>query len=319
VPVVVAASEPLRLLPQEAALVGGASVEAFRKTAVWTKLIEARDADPKEKAEYEDFKTRTGWDPWATLFAVHFAAAGDVETSKEFALVMTTTAPVDEKKLVAYLEAKAKENKSAVLTSQYQGKTLYGVREKGVDGKLAFLDDKTIVLAGPKWAEKIVGLSAGTGAGVDKNPKMMAVVARANRAAFLWLAGDLPPSMGTTPLGVTVKSLVAAMDFPASGFKLDVTTTTASPDEGKKLSELATQQLAQLQPMAQALGLTAVLASLKVQQSASDVSFGVNLTAAQVDELVQKGQQMAAGAKADGAGKAGKKGAGKAKTRRKRS
>jgi hypothetical protein len=321
----VAGSDPLRLLPQESSFVGGISFDPLRKGKLWSSLTEARESDPKGKQEYEDFKTRTGWDPFATLSSVLFALSADVDTSKEFGLIVTSTAPVDEKKLVAYLEAKAKEEKGNFQTAQHQGKTLYGSKEKNTDVWFFFLDDKTLGAGGPKWVRKIVELSAGSGAGVDKNAKLMGLVGRANRSAVVWLAGDVPADKGATPVGITIKSLIAALDFPANGFKLDATTTTATPEEGKKLADLATQQLAQIKPLAAGMGLTAVLDSLKVQQTAADVSFGVSLTEPQLEELVTKGKQMAAGmmagmggaAAADqahaGGGRAKAKGKGKGK------
>lgn len=322
-PATVIPAGPLSRLPQEASIVGGLNLDALRKGKLWASVIEAQNADPKDKKEYEDFKAQTGWDPVNSLAAVHFAIPADVDTSKEFGLLVTSTTAVDEKKLVAYFEAKAKEEKRSLLTAQHQGKTLYGVKEKNVDTWFAFIDGQTIAAGGPVWTKKIVEISAGQGSGVDKNPKLMGLVGRSNRAAVLWVAGDLPPDKGTTPLGITIKSLTAALDFPANGFKLDATTTTASPDEGKKLAELATQQLAQMKPMAGAMGLTDLLASLKVQQTAADVSFALSLTEPQLDQLVTKGKQMAAGMMASAgkeiAGKpprGGGKGKGKAKRKR---
>jgi len=149
----------------------------------------------------------------------------------------------------------------------------------------------------------------------------VALLERSNRAAVLWLAGDIPADKGATPLGITLKSLTAALDFASNGVQLDATTTTASPDEAKKLADLATQQLAQMKPMAEAMGLTAVLASLKVQQTAADVSFGVSLTEAQLDQLVNRGKLMAAGMAPPGGkgpgGKARNEGVGRAKAKAK--
>jgi hypothetical protein len=294
-PVAVAAGDRLNLLPQEAAFVGGVNVAALRKTKLWASLLEARDKDPKGNKDYQAFTAQTGWDPLASLSGIDFAVPGDVDTSKEFGAVVTSATPIDEKKVVAYLEAKAKEEKQPVERAQHQNRTLYGMKDKDKKSEVwfTFLDDKTIGVGGPTWVKKIVDLSAGKAAGIPSNAGMMGLVQRSNRGAALWTAGQLPPGKGATPLGVTLKSVTASLDFPANGIKVDATTTTASPEEAKKLVAVTNEQVGQLKPMAAAVGLTAALSSFKVQQTAADVSFGVGLTEAEFDGLAGQAKQMA--------------------------
>jgi len=305
-PAAAAPAGALAKLPAEASVVGGLDVEALRKTKVWSSVLEARDADVKSKQEYEAFKAETGFDPVTSVTAVHFAAPDDADKSKEFGALVALSAPVDEKKLVAYLEKEAAKEHRTVERSQHQGKTLYAVKDGGWTVSLAFLDDKLIAVGGPAWSKKLVELASGQGNGLEKNAKMMALIGRANRKALLWVAGDVPPEKGATPLQVTIKSFAASLDLPASGFQLDATTTTNSADEGKKLADVATKQVAQLKPMAAALGLDALVASLKIQQAGADVSFGLSLNEAQLDALVGKAKMMAA--QMGGPGKAGKSG-----------
>jgi hypothetical protein len=292
--VAVAADDHLKLLPQEAAFVGGLNLDGLRKTKLWASLLEARNSDPKGNKEYEAFTTQTGWDPLASLSGIHFAIPGDVDTSKEFGAVVTSATPVDEKKVVAYMEAKAKEEKQAVERTQHQGRTLYGMKDKEKKSEvwLTFLDGKTIGVGGPNWLKKIVDLSAGKGAGLAGNAGMMGLVQRSNRGAALWAAGEIPAGKGATPLGVTLKNVTASLDFPANGIKLDATTTTASADEAKKLVAAADQQIGQLKPMAAAIGLTGAVNSFKAQQAAADVSFGVALTETELDGLMDQGKRM---------------------------
>lgn len=287
----------LKLIPKETGVLVSVNVDRLRQNSKqWDRIAKLRDSDAETKKKYEEFVKGSGFDPFTQASGLLIAVPADPNKAKgDFAMVVTTNKPVDEKKLIGYATEEAKKQGGGdVKTEQYGGKTIYG-SAKNEESWATFIDDKTFVVAGKDAIKKVVDLGAGKGESVEKNDGLMALAKRADQGAGVWAVGMVPAdAQKQVAPNATISSAVGSLDFQ-SGLIAKVQADTASPDEAKKLAETATAQLAEAKknPMVQMMGFQAVTDGMKVGTEGKAFKVDLALNQQQFDELLTKIEGMA--------------------------
>jgi hypothetical protein len=292
-----AAKEDLALAPKQTDIVLMANVARMRGTAMWKKLIDARDGNPQSKKDYQEFVQKSGLDPFQHIDSVFLAVPQGGGDTKEFVAVVR--GKLDEQKLIAYAREQAKKEGREVKTTEYGGKKIYSDSQKG-EAFAAFLDAKTAVIGGKEWIKKSIDLAAGKGESAKLNGELAGLMKRAKTSDAVWGAGIVPQSARDNfkndprlQAAATMKDIFGSVDF-ASGIVADLNIDTAGEPDAKQLVSTVSQQLAEVKksPQLMMMGLGQFLDGIKVDNKGATFRLALNYTQQQVDDLIGRVQGL---------------------------
>lgn len=298
--------EALALLPRETAVVVNLSVPRLRDTALWRKLLDARDRSPESKKRIADFTQATGLDPFTqidSLVAGFPAPAG--AGGGDFGAVVRGT--FDSAKLVAWAQGESRKRGQEVVTEDYQGTKLYHERDGA--NVVAFLDAHTMILASRDWAHRMLDLAAGrapentpenTKGSAKDNADLTGLMRKVRTGDALWLVGVVSETaraqLGSMPglQGLrTLKTIYGSLDF-ATGLRLELALDFPVEAEAQGLSGQLQQQLTEAKQNARTalLGITPFLNDIKSNTDKNTFRLSINYTQAQVDQLLDRAQAL---------------------------
>jgi hypothetical protein len=132
---------------------------------------------------------------------------------------------------------------------------------------------------------------SGAGGGVSANQELMALVAKTDQKAGLWLAMQKPAG-GESPGGVDFKGLFASIHL-SSGLKVNAGMRQSSADEAKETTTKAKDMLEQARAQAGPFGK--YLSKVEIGSKDSDVLVNMSLSDAELQEiLAQVGPMLGA-------------------------
>lgn len=205
--------------------------------------------------------------------------------------LLVATGKLAEADLAKCVQSTVGTGGGSLTLEQVEGRTLYKVEQGARLVFFAFGRADTIVLSGSR-ALVVAGL--GSGAKVDDNPEMHALIGRADTRAPLWAVGKVDSSLGKRLLKLTggkltspPRAFLARVD-PAGGLKADLTAVMVSEDDAKVLESQLNPTLALVSMAAQAKGLGQIAAKIAGSRDGDAVRFGVDLNDAEVKELLSK-------------------------------
>ena len=103
-----AAKEDLALVPKETGIILMANVARMRNTAMWRKVLDIRDNDPKAKKDTDEFIQKCGLDPFTQIDSLFVAFPQAGGGDKEFAAILR--GKFNEAKLVECARDQAKKD-----------------------------------------------------------------------------------------------------------------------------------------------------------------------------------------------------------------
>lgn len=283
-------------------MVANLNVPRLRDTAIWRKLLDARDRSPESKKRVADFTQATGLDPFTqidSLMAGFPAPAG--AGGGDFGAVVRGT--FDSAKLVAWAQGESRKRGQEVVTEDYQGTKLY--RERDGANVFAFLDAHTMILASRDWAHRMLDLAAGrapesTKGSVKDNADVTGLMRKVRTGDALWLVGVVSDNaraqLGSMP-GLeglkSLKTIYGSLDF-ATGLRLDLALDFPAEAEAQGLNGQLQQQLAEAKKNVRSalLGITPFLNDIKPDTDKNTFRLSVNYTQAQVDQLLERAQAL---------------------------
>jgi hypothetical protein len=309
-----AAREDVALMPKETHMVVAVNVGRMRDTAVWRKLLDARDAIRKEKGavdggagslgavaggpprDYDDFVARCALDPFTDLESLFLAFPGP-PTQGELGAVVH--GKFDEAKLVACARAVVEKEGGKLVESEHQGKKVY-TDPTGGTLSVAFLDAKTIVMGGPTWAKKILDRAAGKappGEGSAKDHEALAATLKKVRTGdAIWGAAVLSDAVREQikanprlQSAASMKDLYGSVDF-TQGLSVWATVDLGSPTDAAELAKKVGEQVTQARqnPQVMVTGMTRFVDAVKVEAEGAAFKLSIKLDQQQVDDLVTR-------------------------------
>jgi hypothetical protein len=294
--------EALALLPRETAVLVNLNIPRLRDTALWRKLLDARDRSPESKKRVADFTQATGLDPFTqidSLVAGFPAPAGG--GGGDFGVVVRGT--FDSAKLVAWAQGESSKRGQEVVIEDYQGTKLYHERDGA--NIVAFLDAHTMILASRDWARRMLDLAAGRAPENSKgsakdNAELTGLMRKVRTGDALWLVGvvsdtaraQLGSLQGLQGLK-SLKTIYGSLDF-ATGLRLELALDFPAEAEAQGLSGQLQQQLAEAKTNARTalLGITPFLNDIKSDTDKNTFRLSINYTQAQVDQLLERAQAL---------------------------
>ncbi|HZS37510.1 MAG TPA: hypothetical protein VFF06_11825 [Polyangia bacterium] len=290
------AKEDMQLVPKDSQMVLMANLNRMRNTAMWRKMLDLRDSDPKSKADYDEFVQKCSLDPLKQIDSVFLAFPQGAGDAKEFAAILRGT--FDEAKLVQCARDQAKKDGADVATSEYGGKKIYTDTKQG-QAFAAFLDGKTVAIGGKEWIKKVIDLAAGkkeAGESAKDNAELMALMKRAKTSDAAWGAGLVPQSARDSlkndphlSSAASMKDVYGSIDF-ASGFTADVNVDVGSEADAKDLAAKITSQLADTKknPQIMMMGVATLIDQVKIEARGATFHVGMSYNQQQVDDIINR-------------------------------
>jgi hypothetical protein len=291
-----AAKEDMQLVPKDSQMVLMANLTRMRNTAMWRKLLDLRDSDPKSKADYDEFVQKCGLDPLKQIDSVFLAFPQGAGDAKEFAAILR--GPFDENKLTQCAREQAKKDGADLAISEYGGKKIYTDTKQG-QAFAVFLDGKTAAIGGKEWIKKVIDLAAGkkeAGESAKDNAELMALMKRAKISDAAWGAGLVPQaardSLKNDPhlsSAASMKDVYGSVDF-ASGFVADINVDVGSEQDAKDLTAKVQSQLADTKknPQIMMMGVATLIDQVKIEARGATFHVGMNYNQQQVDDIISR-------------------------------
>ncbi len=302
-----AAKEDLQLVPKETDIIMMVNLARARGTALWQRVLEARDSNVDAKRDYEDFAKKCALDPLRQIDSVFVALPQGSAESHDFVLILRGA--FDENKLVECAKEQAKKQGSEVIATDYTDKKLYNDTKQG-QAYATFLDKKTVALGSLDWVKKVVDLSANKAAASAKdNEGLATLMKRTKTGAAMWGAGLVPPSvrdqLASNPqlsAAGSMKTVSGSVEV-ASGLDAALDIDLGSDNDAKELVAKITAQLldARKQPQVLMMGLVPLFDGIKIEQKAAAFHLTLKFTQPQVDDLINRFKGLLKGLAGGGA------------------
>lgn len=280
--------------PRESDILIMANLARARTSAIWKKLIEARDKDANTKQQYDDFVKKCQFDPLKQIDSIFVALPQNTNETREFALFLRGT--FNGQSLIGCLRTTAKESQKDVGEIDYNGHKLLTI--SGQDGAFTLLDNKIGVLAGKEWIKKIIDLhdNRTPGQGAKDHKEVADLMRRARTGDAMWGVGLVPATvterLKTQPQlssAATMKSVLGALDL-AKGLALNLTLDLATPQDATELANKVNEQLgaARKEPRVQLMGMGGYFDAIKVTSNGAAFSLQIDLNDQQVEDLTTR-------------------------------
>jgi hypothetical protein len=183
----------LSRFPAQTQVVVSIDFQRIRATQIWQRLSTLAGEDPADRKLIDEFRTRTGLDPFRQIHRLVAAFPEEARKSQAFGLVIEGEG-FDEKRLLTYARDQARLRGSELQPRSHGSYTLWQTRAPG--GVAGFFSGRgRFVLAGGGWAEQMATLAGGpapSGTTAQKNPMLLRLVERLGVKRSIWMAALVP-------------------------------------------------------------------------------------------------------------------------------
>lgn len=197
----------LALMPPETSALIGLDIDGLRSTLLYPAWKEKADAKMRDQ-DYQDFVSRTGFDPERDLASV---TAGAWKESDKPAFLAVVNARYSRASVAAFLTEKGS------VTENYRGYDLFRSRHsRHSDGALALVDDHTILAGTLPAVKRALDQKAQPGPSAVNNSALVdrvSVISSENQA---WAVSLDPGSFLPRGIGVAIPGEASTRHTPAA-------------------------------------------------------------------------------------------------------
>jgi len=228
----------IKMLPKTANGVIAINVQQLMTSEGATKALQ----DPKNKEKLAEFVKMSGIDPTKDIYYAGAGLIGEPTGTAQGAVILTLK--YDKAKLQALIKEKAPEAKEEL----YKGVTLFSNLDgaKAHQTTLAAFLDATHIVAGTEAGVKgIIDVAKKKAEPLAKNPAMMTLLNRADKAGMVWGAIAVPQdllqkAMASNPQfkmleGVT--GLILSFNEKLDGIGIDLKTIGGTKEQNTSLAQ----------------------------------------------------------------------------------
>jgi len=223
---------------------------------------------------------------WTKLDSLHLALTDDAPQP-----VLIATGKLAEADLAHCVKNTVGTGGGSLTLEEVDGRTLYRAVEQERTVWFAFGRQDTVVLSASR---ELVLAGLGTGKKVLDAPDAKALIDRADTRAPLWAIGKVDPALGQRLLRLSggkvttpPRAFLARLD-PAGGLVIDLAAVMASEEDAKAMESQLIPTLQLISLAAQVRGLGPLAAKIEGSRTGDTVHFGVQLTEAEVKEVLSK-------------------------------
>ncbi len=279
----------LAAIPVDATAVVGLDVGRLGRSRLIGRAVDQMlDRDPELRDQLGKLAAACSLDLVKQIKTVHLALGPAVTTGVRASL-MVATGELSEANLTHCLQAGVGSGGGDVTVRQSGGRTLYRLAAGRHVLFFGFGHADTVVL-GPREDWVLAGL--GDGAKVEASPVLGPALLAVERDAAMWAVATVDPELGTALARLSKNAIAAgptvvsgALD-PLDGVRASAAFAMKTAGDARALADYARGELAMGTIAAQALGLGKVLAKVAVRQDGTAVRFRVDLTDAEVKDVL---------------------------------
>jgi hypothetical protein len=234
-----AAGEALiKMIPKTATGIVAVDVQRLMTMDAVVKALQ----EPKNKEKLDEFVKMSGIDPTKDIYYLGGAGYGAIQ-GPQFDGGIIVSLKYDRAKLQNLIKEKAPEAKEEA----YEGVTVYS----HIDGdkaesktRMAFLDATHIVLGSEAGVKGIIDVVKKKAESLAKNPEMMSLIKRTDKASLFWGAFAIPPEVLKKGLEASpqlkalegVKGLVLGFDDRMNGVEADIKAIGGTKEQNANLA-----------------------------------------------------------------------------------
>lgn len=240
----------LSLVPDDAM---GVFFVNFHK-AISTEMANKTIKEDKNYQKYQEFMEMTGIDPQKDVYFVTVALKEGMEKEKAKPSAIINL-KYDKEKLLTLAKEKAAEEGQEILEEDYNGITIYSVKqEKGEAPNFIFLDDSNIIVGDEVGVRSCLDVFQKKKENVFKNKELTDLIEKTEKEAMIWGALLIPTeamseAVSQNPMLSNLKAVEAvSMYFDYKNKNLIAEIKVMSGDEAKN------QQIADLLNGVKAMG-----------------------------------------------------------------
>lgn len=296
--VMAGAADLAALVPDDASFVlHGNLTKLFAQEAV-KKFLDGELAKqtPEEKTRFEEFKTKTGFDPYKNLTEATLYVSKAASTNPQDFGAVLFNGTFDGAKLV---QAMAERDQTAV--EQFEGCNALKPR-KGGEEMLVVLDTNTLILGFAPGIKKVVDVKNGKAKGVTANPQFAAMLKKADTAASVWGAGMLPEELkaqlkkdGPAPFLAESAAILFSLNMD-KGVTATFLGEFAKPEAQEAAFKAYENFVTALKPLADGNKATAeLLQAMKAEKVEGGLKVSATLTVEQFESVKKQLMEMAQG------------------------
>jgi len=285
----------LSWFPAETQIVVSIDFGRLRATPLGARLGSLVTSNAQDKAQIDELARRTGFDPMAQIDSLTVAFPEEARVQGAMGLVMRARG-LEEARLVAYVRDQVAKQGDDLFAFHRAGRTLWATRKEATTAGF-FADDRTFVLGGGGWAEKMAELGrAPAPAGAETNVTLVHLVERAGLARPLWAVAIVPATTRaalaadpTLPEAATVNRLALGVDVAAEvDVKLLADLATRTDAEKMAARVLDAVRAAKQSPQVLLLGIAPYLDGVSARAVDATCEIGLHLSQAQALDAVER-------------------------------
>lgn len=277
----------LTVIPADATAVVGMDIERLARSRLVARAVaQMFERDPELRGKLTALATACNLDLPTQIRQVHLAI-GPVTPGAPRASLLVATGALTEATVTRCLQAGV--GGGEVTVRQLGGRALYQLAAGGRAYHFGFGQDDTIVF-GSSEAWVVAGL--GDGAKVEASPVLGPALATVDRKASLWAVATIDPELGLALTHLSKGAIAAGPTVvagtldPLDGVRASATFTMKTAADARALAAYAGGELAVGGIAAAARGLGPALAKVKVTAEGAAVQVRVDLTDAEVKEVL---------------------------------
>lgn len=160
--------------------------------------IETVDKFIKEDETYEDYQEfveETGIDPQRDIFFVAFAITKGMEEPQQEGVGIINLKYNKDILLSMIKDEVEKEEEHELTEEEYNGVTIYTIKEENEGKSFSFLDESNIVFGNENEVKSVIDVIQKKKENVFKNEELSAVLAKTNKEAMVWGVVLVPPEV----------------------------------------------------------------------------------------------------------------------------
>ncbi len=240
------ADDMLNLLPKDVAAVFFIDVQGIMTIESVNKLItdKTKDEEFEKHTDYQKLIEMTGLDIKKDIYYVAAAMKAGTETKNEWG-VGVVNLKYDKDMLLSFIKTKNEEEGSELIEEEYNGFTLYTVKEEGEEGTFAFLDQSNIVAGNTILVKSVIDVFQKKEESVLQNEDFSALFKDTDKRALFWGGILIPPEVTSQlakemPMASNLESIQAvslSFDYRSKTIMAEIKLRGSDPIENQEMAD----------------------------------------------------------------------------------
>lgn len=283
----------LPYIPADAGIVFNLNVEQVRTSSLYQTIWGLLSADPDVQQALTEMQTAAGFDPSTDISSILVAV--NPENEDHYAVLIEGSYNVDQiRTFLSTVDA------SEMATMEYAGQTVYHNPSETGDDKayVSLISDSLVAIGTQAELSAVLDTMAGTTANVTTNADVSGLISATDMTGAFWFVGAVTPSMQEQMAGTPMASMTSMRGGGTltGGITANYVIGTATDADAAGMAEFLNAGLgeARTSPEVAAMGLTAILDSVSIAASGTDVAVNVAIPEETVNQIVGFISAMAA-------------------------